>query len=166
MTSQSGHNDAQVPPPQHFWTVESGDLRRFATLATRQALLKPPFILAALLLALVVVVGVVQQEGSTGLVVGAALTLIIIAPVIWWSTYRSGRVTMAPGASWSSGFNDDGMMITNPDGTIMLTWDSVTAVEPKGFIVLVRTKARRGGIGIPAPLFPPESVEFARKHLV
>lgn len=126
---------------------------------------RPLFLLAGSLLALIVVVGVLQRTGSPITIVTAALVLFVLPPLIWWTTYRSGRITLAPGSQWASGFNNSGMMIANPDGTVMLTWDSITAVEPKGLVVLVRTKARRAGIGIPAPLFPPAAVDFARHHI-
>ncbi|OBG21633.1 hypothetical protein A5768_26395 [Mycolicibacterium fortuitum] len=121
------------------------------------------FIIIWMALAAILIGGVVSRSES--IVVPIAMTLVVLLPALmWWGTYRALRTSMAPGAQWTSGFDEQGLMVANPAGMVVVPWKNVRAVSARSDLVMVMTKgSRTAGFGIPAPLFPPPAVEYARR---
>lgn len=154
----------QTPPVHHVWTAGPSDRRHFTWLSTRQALTR-----WQLWLILVVAIGFsAAGAGSAPTAIGVAIVLLpmffaVIAAITWYRVYRALGHTMFPGAQWASGFNDYGLMLATPGGTVTLGWATVTAVRPSAEMVTFHTKT--GRVGIPSPLVPPPAVDYARTQI-
>ncbi|OWM01271.1 hypothetical protein B7435_17070 [Mycolicibacterium peregrinum] len=101
---------------------------------------------------------------SESVVLPIVVALVVLLPALmWWSAYRALKTAMTPGAQWTSGFDEHGLMVANPAGMVVVDWRNVGAVSAGSDMVVVMTKgSRAAGFGIPAPLFPQPAVEYAR----
>lgn len=158
--------DSRVPPIAHTWAAGQSDRRRYATLTAWRTLTQRRFIIIWMALAAILVGGVLSGSESIVLPIAIAIAMalvVLLPPLMWSGTYRALRTSMAPGAQWTSGLDEHGLMVANPAGMVVVPWQNVRAVSAGSDLVMVMTKgSRTAGFGIPAPLFPQPAVDYAR----
>ncbi len=149
---------AGIPPAQHFWIAESGDALRITAVSLRRALRRP--IVLGLYAIIVAVTVVFALAGDQTMAIFFATMAIGLPLALFGTVYRVNRKTLYPGAEWSSGVNDFGLLLKDPLAEVVIGRHSITKVEVHSGVVFLYLRGTRRAACIPESLCPPEAREL------
>lgn len=146
---------AGIPPAQHFWTAESGDALRITVVSLLRALRRP--IVLGMYAIIVVVTVIFVLAGDHTMATFFATVAIGLPLALFGAVYRVNRKTLYPGAQWSSGVNDFGILLKDPLAEVVIGRHSISKIEVHSGVVFLYLRGTRRAASVPESLCPPEA---------